>query len=408
MEVTEMKSSTRWFGWTVVLLALHMSEQLVFGIGELTALKRILAVYYGWFEQPDYGTVILVTVIATLVNLLFFGCLCGGLWQRTAAGFFGLIGIAELHHVIETIRAGHYTPGTVTAVPYVAVGILLLRALVREHRCAGNAERQQRWRTAASVAMGLLLSAPAFGQAPAPDTTAGDATPSFAESNWEVKGTFYFWLQGIHGDVNALGRNIPFRASPADLSGYANFGLSGLVDARYKNLIFVNDVLWTPLTITKSAGGPLPLPPGLTATVKFDPVVLTHEVGYRVIDSRRIKVDGLTGVRHWHLGSELSLKPSNNGSSRSGSGNWADPLAGARIQVPVTSKLTASIYGDAGGWGAGSQMDYQMVGGLNYQIKPRWAVDAGWRYLCDDYSQARLHSRTAESGLVLGVTYRIK
>jgi hypothetical protein len=49
-----------------------------------------------------------------------------------------------------------------------------------------------------------------------------------------------------------------------------------------------------------------------------------------------------------------------------------------------------------------------MVGGLRYQIKPRWAIDAAWRYLYDDYQTDQLHSRTAESGLLLGMSFRIK
>jgi imidazolonepropionase-like amidohydrolase len=247
----------------------------------------------------------------------------------------------------------------------------------------------------------------------APDraTDAGAPTTKTARSSegaWEIDGTLYFWLQGIHGNVDALGQSIGFRASPKDLASYANFGLQGLVEARYKRLILANDVLWTPLTVSKSEGSVFPLPPGFTATVKYTPVVLTHEVGYRLIDSARITVDGFTGVRHWHLGAALSITPSPDGSSHEGSSNWADPLAGARIQVPITSKLRATIWGDAGGWGAGSQMDYQMVGGLRYQLKPRWALDAAWRYLYDDYRQDQLHTRTAQSGLLLGVTYRIK
>jgi hypothetical protein len=252
------------------------------------------------------------------------------------------------------------------------------------------------------LSVGTLAQTPAFGQSQ--DT---NRRPS-SESNWEVEATAYFWLQGIHGDVNALGRSVPFKASPTDLAGYANFGLSGFSEVRYKRLVLDNDVLWTPLTITKSGGGSLPLPPGLTATVKFTPVIFTHEAGYRVIDNPRIKVDALGGVRHWHLGSELTLDPAPDGSGKSGSNNWAGPLAGARIQVPISSKLTAIVYGDAGGWGVGSRMDYQMVGGLRYQMKPRWAIDAAWRYLYDDYQTGPIQSRTTESGLVIGVTYRIK
>jgi hypothetical protein len=128
-------------------------------------------------------------------------------------------------------------------------------------------------------------------------------------SNWNIEATSYFWLQGIHGNVDALGRSVEFRANPKDLAGYANFGLSGVVETRYKRLILANDILWTPLTITRSGGGGSPLPPGLTAQVKFNPLIVTHEVGYRLIDTPGIKVDALTGVRHWHLGPELSLTP---------------------------------------------------------------------------------------------------
>jgi hypothetical protein len=58
----------------------------------------------------------------------------GGRAQDISLGFWAAIALDEVHHVIETIVAGHYTPGTVTAIPYIAFGALLLRAIVREHR----------------------------------------------------------------------------------------------------------------------------------------------------------------------------------------------------------------------------------------------------------------------------------
>ena len=42
-----MQPSTRWFGWIALIAPLHMSEQLLFGIGELATLKRILAKKHG-------------------------------------------------------------------------------------------------------------------------------------------------------------------------------------------------------------------------------------------------------------------------------------------------------------------------------------------------------------------------
>jgi hypothetical protein len=230
-----------------------------------------------------------------------------------------------------------------------------------------------------------------------------------SEQNLEVDATSYFWLQGIHGDVNALGQNVDFKATPSDLAKDANFGLSGAVFTRYKRLIVINDIQWTPVSINKSGGTALPLPEGSSVKVDYTPVIDTHEAGYRLVDNRRISVDGLAGVRHWHLGTELTLTPPAGGNiTKTGSSNWTDPLVGARIQVPLSSKLSATVIGDAGGWGVGSELDYEIIGALSYRVARRWSTDAGWRYLYDDYNPGSLHSRTTQSGLIVGVTYYIK
>jgi hypothetical protein len=129
-----MKSTTYWYGWTALMLPLHMSEQLMFGIGELAMLKRMLAIYYRWFHQPDYGTVVLVTIVGTLVVGLTYGILVGGMLREIALSIWALVAIGEIHHIVESVAVLRYTPGTATAIPYVIFGVLLMRAVVREHR----------------------------------------------------------------------------------------------------------------------------------------------------------------------------------------------------------------------------------------------------------------------------------
>ena len=80
---------------------------------------------------------------------------------------------------------------------------------------------------------------------------------------------------------------------------------------------------------------------------------------------------------------------------------------GARIQFPLSPKVLATIWGDVGGWGAGSQLDYQIVGALSYKFKPKWAMGVAWRYLFMEYSKNQFTTQLAESGIVLGVTYII-
>jgi hypothetical protein len=75
-----------------------------------------------------------VTIVGTLVCGLTFGILVGGLLKEISLGVWSLVAIGEIHHLIETAQAGHYTPGTVTPIPYVVFGVLLLWAVIREHR----------------------------------------------------------------------------------------------------------------------------------------------------------------------------------------------------------------------------------------------------------------------------------
>lgn len=48
--------------------------------------------------------------------------------------FFVLVSISEMHHVIESIAERRYMPGTVTAIIWVAVGVMLGRAVLKGAR----------------------------------------------------------------------------------------------------------------------------------------------------------------------------------------------------------------------------------------------------------------------------------
>jgi hypothetical protein len=66
--------------------------------------------------------------------VLVFSILLGGRAKFLALVTFNMVALMELHHVMETIAAARYTPGLVTAIPYIALGVLFLRALIRESK----------------------------------------------------------------------------------------------------------------------------------------------------------------------------------------------------------------------------------------------------------------------------------
>ena len=129
-----MKSSTRWFGWIAIITVLHMTEQLILGLGELQNLKKLIGVWDSRFSDTDVATVVLVTIVAGLLYLAIFCILLGGRARFIALVALNMAALGEVHHLVESAYAGHYTPGTVTAVPYILFGILFLQALIHERR----------------------------------------------------------------------------------------------------------------------------------------------------------------------------------------------------------------------------------------------------------------------------------
>lgn len=137
-----MKASTRWFGWIALVTVLHMTKQLVFGLGDLQNLKHMIGVWDRWFQNADTATVVLVTIVAGLLYLAIFSILLGGRAKFTALVALNMVALGEVHNIFESAYAGRYTSGTITAAPYIIFGILFLRALICERRAEKSASAQ--------------------------------------------------------------------------------------------------------------------------------------------------------------------------------------------------------------------------------------------------------------------------
>jgi hypothetical protein len=210
----------------------------------------------------------------------------------------------------------------------------------------------------------------------------------------------------MHGTVGALGRHVSVHASPGDILSHFDIGLMGAAELSRKRVLVPVDLIW--IRLSDSQALPFPGLSAVSADVRVGQFVLTPKIGYRIFDNEKLKIDALTGFRYWHLGEKLSFNPSLLGINFSGSQNWVDPLVGGRIQAPLSPKAEVTIAGDVGGWGAGSQLDYQAVGLLGYKLKPKLTLQVGYRYLHVDYRNDGATYDTTTSGALFGVTFKIK
>jgi len=268
-----------------------------------------------------------------------------------------------------------------------------------------------------------MLDANGLGSATAPDPgasaepltgetqakTSDQTTPKSAGAaadGWHSTVLLYLWLPGVHGTVGAGGYTASVHASPADLLSNFRFGLMGTADFRYKRLVLPVDMVWVRLGDDKAA------PPnelGLTsADMKVAEFILTPMIGYRAVDQEKVKIDALGGFRYWHFGQDLQFSATGGTLNFSDSQNWVDPLIGGRMIVALSPKVELTIAADVGGWGAGSELDYQMVGMLGYRIKPKWTLQAFYRYLSVNYRSGGVIFDTISSGVGLGVSIDLK
>lgn len=263
--------------------------------------------------------------------------------------------------------------------------------------------------TASAAKLAATDTAAPSDAVPAAATTGGGAATAAAstasESDWHFTVSPYLWFPGVHGNINGPGGGeIGFSASPGDMLSHFRFGLMGVVEPRYKRIVMPLDIMWIRLGSDRA----LPNTPGQgVANFRATEFLLTQKLGYRLIDSEKVKIDALAGFRYWYFGENLSF--TTNTLNFSGSQNWVDPLVGGRITGILTPKVEVTVGGDVGGWGVGSQMDYQAFGLLGYRIKPALALQAGYRYLYFDRLRASgTFLDVATSGVLFGVSVSLK
>lgn len=254
---------------------------------------------------------------------------------------------------------------------------------------------------------GALPSSPSHTTAALPAASSPpQAGSDAADEGWHIVTSAYLWFPGIHGTIGALGRDTGVSSSPVDLLSKFRFGFMGAMEFRNKRLLVPLDMFWVRIGDDKAL--PFPSLMATTAKVKGSEFILTPKIGFRVVDQEKFKIDALAGFRYWHFGENVQFTPSNLNLNFSSSQNWVDPLVGGRIQVALTPRIAINVLGDVGGWGTGSQLDYQVAGILGYKIKPTWTLNAGYRYLYVDYRGASTTINLVTSGILFGITMNLK
>jgi hypothetical protein len=240
-------------------------------------------------------------------------------------------------------------------------------------------------------------------------TSTGDSTgsqPSWAESKFSITVTSYLWLTSLSGDIGVGG--LP----PADVD--ITFGeifknidwfpppIMLAAEARYERFGFLTDFIYLGTEDEGNLSGPLALP--VEADLKT--MILTFGGAYRVVQSNAVDLDLLAGGRLWMMDANVRVSGPFATRQVGGSKSWMDPIVGVVGHVRLGGGFSVRAEGDVGGFGLGADLDWQVLGTLQYQLDDSITLQAGYRYLAVDYDDGGFVYDVALQGPLIGGSIR--
>ncbi len=241
-----------------------------------------------------------------------------------------------------------------------------------------------------------------MGQAQAADP----AEPVSDSSGWTFTAESYLWMAGLNGQIGVAG------LQPADVDVDFSQIFDAIdwfpppimiaAEARNGRFALLTDFIYLGLEADGSSPGPVPL----TADVEMKTVVWTFGASYRVIDNGSATLDVLAGGRLWYLDTDVTLTGPFNVLQGSGSKTWVDPIIGVAGTVGLGSGFGLRGEADIGGFGVGADLDWQVLGTLQYRYNDSVTLEAGYRYLSVDYDNDGFVFDVAMHGPIVGASFR--
>ncbi|MBR0670551.1 porin family protein [Neoroseomonas soli] len=228
--------------------------------------------------------------------------------------------------------------------------------------------------------------------------------PAAAPDEWTFTLSPYVWFSGLGGEVTTAAGSESFAADFGDIFGTMKFSAMGLFEARRGNFSLVVDTLYLNL----QQGVPVPGHGAFSGASARTQSAEVSAIGlYTVAQGQGGRFELGGGVRAWWFDTELTLDAGRlPGRSVDNSVSWVDPVIAARGVVRLNDSLAITGYGDIGGFGAGSQLTYQLMATLDWQITANISASVGYRWIHIDYDKGRSDISLDMAGPIIGASLR--
>ncbi len=274
-------------------------------------------------------------------------------------------------------------------------------------------------KTGLLAAFSLISVAPLFGGAAAvkPDSKEPirivEAAP---EKEWHFTLAVYSWLTAMEGSSELHGLKTPMDVSIRKVLERLDFSYMSYMEVRYQRWSLGLEAIYAELSgDAHYKYGPVKG----DLNFKFKQAFITARLQYRLVDTDIYTLDVFGGVRWNYMESDVDvrtkisfdqpfLKRFDRESERRFDFNrgWFDPVIGMRNVFHMTPKWHLQASGDIGGFGAGSDLTWQAMGGIGYHFNRNISTLVAYRAMGVQYDKADFKLDTVSYGPLISLVFQ--
>jgi hypothetical protein len=224
--------------------------------------------------------------------------------------------------------------------------------------------------------------------------------------SWSFDVVPYLWIATYGGTFDLPGAPVGIgqtkSASSDPFSTHISAAAMLMGEVRYKDVGLFLDGAWLQLKTEGNASSDLYSGVDIKSSIGFGTMALT----YRLPPMGKLKTDLLAGARIWHVSTTMDFEAGTAPAfSTDASKTWYDPIVGAHLRYDFTPHWYAVALGDAGGFGVGSDLEWNVFGGVGYQFTSWFSTTLGYRYMHMNYDKDQFLMNVGVQGFLLGVGF---
>ena len=210
-------------------------------------------------------------------------------------------------------------------------------------------------------------------------------------------------MEELNGDVGVKGITAPVDIDFNDILDNLDFAIMGAVEVGYGRWSLVADKVYADLGDSQTGRF------GWRTDLDLEQYLGNFLVAYEVTRNESVKFGRLCRCAREcdrngpFLPCSVRGRPSGFPVTRRG----CDPVIGARLQAELPNHFFIRALGDVGGFDVSSQITWQALAALGYDLTERSSVLLGYRAIGTDYTDGGFTYDVVTGGVILGLSIRV-